>query len=64
MIDNYLEIEAEGKGAHARRKGIVIGDNPYPETSELHWRWIKGWTDEAMRQRKMPRRVEEVVHDN
>lgn len=37
----YLE------GREARRKGIVVGDNPYDETDDRHWEWMRGWVAEA-----------------
>lgn len=32
-------------GAFSRAKGHKVGDNPYSENDERHWRWMQGWTE-------------------
>ena len=31
------------KGAIAASQGKVVGDNPYPEADETHWKWMQGF---------------------
>lgn len=38
-------FEAYKAGALARKKGVVVGNNPHDEHSEEHWEWMRGWLD-------------------
>lgn len=38
-------FEAYKQGAVARKKGVVVGNNPYPEMAEEFWPWMSGWRD-------------------
>ena len=37
------EFRAYQAGAIARKKGVVVGDNPHDEKSKEFWRWMQGW---------------------
>lgn len=38
---------ARTRGALEYSRGVVVGDNPYPENDEQHWKWLEGWTAAA-----------------
>ncbi len=40
---------AVAEGRLAFKNKVKVGDNPYHEHSELHWLWIKGWTNEGLK---------------
>lgn len=39
----FAAISAYQKGALARKQGVVVGDNPYPEKDDNFWNWMQGW---------------------
>jgi hypothetical protein len=40
-------------GVQAYLDGVVVGDNPYHEDTDEHWRWMKGWVAAGMESRNM-----------
>jgi hypothetical protein len=54
-LDEILDgIRASKAGREAAEQGKTIADNPHPEESELHWRWLDAWCVENQRARKIP----------
>ena len=54
-----VPVDATLRGATDRVAGVVVGDNPYPETDNDHWRWMQGWTGAAMAQNGKDMRSDE-----
>jgi hypothetical protein len=50
------------EGRSAFNAGVVVGDNPHPETDKQHDRWMSGWAVAAdtARRRRYNRRFNRV----
>lgn len=48
-------------GQEACRDGVKVGDNPWPDTDERHFRWMEGWAAFGLR-RGRPRFDMSVIH--
>lgn len=36
------------EGSRAYNSGIKVGDNPWPEDDQKHWRWMQGWASAGL----------------
>lgn len=45
VVKFAADVVAYRQGAIARKKGVVVGDNPYSELDDDFWFWTCGWLD-------------------
>lgn len=52
MITNKQKLTAAMEGATAALEGRSLDANTYPETDDLHFHWLEGWTSARMAKMK------------